>query len=122
MRDARGDGVADGSSAQHKPASVDLQVLAAVTAQMASPVLIADALGRTTWVNDAFVELGGFTQDEARGRSPGSMLGGLDPDPAVALASSDAAQRRQTYGARLVHNRNSGEGRWVEIEAEPICD
>jgi PAS domain S-box-containing protein len=122
MRDASGDVITGGDSARCELVTVDLHVLAAVTAQMSSAVLIADASGRTTWVNDAFVVLCGYTVDEARGRSPGSMLGGLEPDPAVAVTMSDAVRSRETYSARLVHHRRSGEGRWVEIEAEPIRD
>ncbi len=85
-------------------------------------VVIADAQGRTVWVNEQFTAMSGYTLEEMLGRTPGSVLQGHDTDPAT-VAELRAAIARQTEITREILNyRKDGTPYWIKLTINPLFD
>jgi diguanylate cyclase (GGDEF)-like protein/PAS domain S-box-containing protein len=95
--------------------------LAQVARLSASAVVIADAEGRTEWVNEAFTRLTGYTLDELRGRKPGHVLQGPGTDPTtVAFMRERLARGTGFSGVEILNHRRDGRPYWVLLEVQPV--
>lgn len=94
--------------------------LALVVRQMTTPVIITDAAGRTQWVNDAFSRVTGYSLEELRGRTPGSVLQGPDTDPAAVAEMRAAIRSGEEFCVSIVNYSKDGNPYWIEIKASPI--
>jgi diguanylate cyclase (GGDEF)-like protein/PAS domain S-box-containing protein len=94
--------------------------LALIVRQMTTPVLITDAAGRTEWVNEAFERVTGYSLDELRGRTPGSVLQGPETDPETVARMREAVRAGEGFRAEIVNHRKDGRPYWIEINATPI--
>ena len=96
-----------------------LSMVASRTDNMA---IISDAKGRIEWVNDGFIRITGYTLEEVKGRTPGSLLQGpeTDPDTVDYMRSQLAANRGFT--SEVVNYSKSGRPYWVAVEVQPVRD
>jgi diguanylate cyclase (GGDEF)-like protein/PAS domain S-box-containing protein len=97
----------------------DLERLADVVRQSTNLAVVTDAAGRIEWVNPSFESLTGWTLDEVRGRSPGSVLQfeGTDPDT---VAEIDAALRAERPVRVEIQNRaRDGRRFWIDLAIQP---
>jgi hypothetical protein len=54
--------------------------LALIVGSMDNAVVVTDAMGRVEWINAAFPRITGYSFEEVRGRTPGSLLWGPETD------------------------------------------
>ena len=100
----------------------DLDRLARVVRHTSNAVTLCDAQQRIHWVNEGFTRITGYTLAEARGRTPGELLGSGKADPAV-LATLQAAARTGTACRVEVQNRDKrGQDYWIDTEVQPTHD
>ena len=83
-------------------------------------ITITDRTGTIEWVNRSFVELTGFTLEEAAGHSPDELLFGTETDPKTAMAINAAFQDRQSTKAEVLNYSKTGQAYWVEMEIVPV--
>jgi PAS domain S-box-containing protein len=114
----------DPSAAAGPPPGLPPQLapLAAVARTLRGAIVITDAAGGVTWVNDSFVRLSGYTLDELRGQPPGRRLQGPDSDPATIATMRAALAAGRPFDVEILNYARDGRQYWVRIEAQPIRD
>ena len=74
-----------------------------------------------TWVNAAFTELTGYTQEDVVGRNC-RFLKGPDTDPAAATRLRKALETGRTITETLVNYRKDGSSWWNRVIITPVHD
>lgn len=85
-------------------------------------VVIADAEGKIEWVNEAFTQISGYTQDEVLGKIPGRFLQGKDTDPAVSKYLGESIRKKVKTEGKLVNYTKSGEPYIIYLQIFPVFD
>jgi diguanylate cyclase (GGDEF)-like protein/PAS domain S-box-containing protein len=108
------------AEAELRRSEAEARKLALVASRTHNPVLITDAQGHLEWANAAFTELTGYTLEDIRGRTPGSMLQGPDTDPETIQQMRKSIAAAQPFKVELVNYSRSGRRYWLSIDAEPV--
>ncbi|MHC5004367.1 MAG: histidine kinase dimerization/phospho-acceptor domain-containing protein, partial [Planctomycetota bacterium] len=96
--------------------------LSIVAARTVNAVILTDARGIIEWVNDGFRRLTGYTLEEAKGLTPGSLLQGPGTNPATVRFMGDRIRRAEGFTTDVLNYSKSGEPYWVHVEVQPIHD
>jgi len=102
------------------PRDSDPHCLRNVSGRMANSVIIADAAGLVTWVNDAFTSITGYRADDIIGRRPGDVLEGPGTDRATKAAMSRGLADHGGFHAEVLNYRKGGEPFWAEVDVVPL--
>lgn len=103
-------------------ANRNLQTLGAVASSTRNIVIVADAEGNITWVNNAFVTSTGYTMEEARGRKPGELLQGQESDAETIRYMNEQLIAGKGFETEIVNYTKDGQCFWIAIEVQPIVD
>jgi PAS domain S-box-containing protein len=98
------------------------RTLALVAARTDNAVVVTDIRGHIEWVNEAFVRITGYTQDEVRGRKPGEILQGAKTDPKTVDLIRNALVNEQSISTEILNYRKDGSTCWLSIEIQPMRD
>ncbi|MFX4298888.1 PAS domain S-box protein [Pseudosulfitobacter pseudonitzschiae] len=98
----------------------ELKRLSQVASQTTNGVLITDGEMRIEWVNDGFTRMSGYTLDEVKGKTPGSVLNGPKSNPATIAHMERAIDNREKFHAEIMHYNRSGAEYWTEISCNPL--
>jgi PAS domain S-box-containing protein len=102
--------------------TVDLDRLARVARHTDSVVLLVDANGQISWVNEGFTRLTGRTLDEVKNQPALSLIRrDLTPEDTV-LALTQHALRGETFRGTVVVSGADGLERWLDLELQPNHD
>lgn len=85
-------------------------------------VLVADHLGRTIWVNDAFEKLTGYEKWELVGLKPGDLLHGYDSCPDAKRKMGEAIRCQQQVNVEIINYTKSGTAYWTDLDISPKFD
>lgn len=96
--------------------------LSLVASQTTNGVVITDADGRVEWINEGFTRISGYTLDDLRGRTPGSVLQGPETDQSTVAQIRAALRRREPFVAELINYGKNGEPYWIRISCDPLLD
>jgi len=100
----------------------DLDRMARVVQHTNNAVSIADAQGRITWVNAGFTRLTGYTLEDARGKTPGELLGSGNADPVALQTLLDAVVTGQACRVEILNRAKDGHEYWTDTEVQPTRD
>ncbi len=100
----------------------ELRKLAVMVKKSASMILLTDAVGRITWVNDAAVSLSGYAQEEAIGMTLGAFLCGTETGAATAKNIQNYIAKGEAFHTESLNYNRSNETYWAEIEGQPVKD
>lgn len=100
----------------------ELKTLSEVIARASHGVIFTDPDGRVTWVNDATVEMTGYTPEELHGRKPGDLFQGPGSDPAVIAEMSRALAAGEGFQIEIVNYCRAGRAYDLYIACSPIRD
>ena len=104
-------------------ASIDeLDKLSQVASRTKNAVIICDPLGRIEWINQAFIEITGYTLEEVKCKTPGSLLQGENSDPETINYMRDHIRRGEGFDAEIINYHKSGKPYWIAIEVRPAYD
>lgn len=98
----------------------DLRRLSMVAEKTGNAVIITDAEQRIAWVNEGFTRISGFTFEEARGQTPGSMLQCPETDPTARRRIREALRAGRPYKGEILNRTKDGRRYWLEIEIQPV--
>ncbi len=96
--------------------------LAVVASKTDNLVVITDAMGQIEWVNDAFERVTGYTLDEVKGRTPGSVLQGPHSDPDTIQYMHQKIRAGEGFHVEILNYAKSGREYWLVIEVQAIYD
>jgi len=100
--------------------TAELARLSQVARFTSHAVIMADAEGRTTWVNEGFERITGFSAAEVIGRKPGELLQVPESDPATVVTIRDALQRGEGCRVELLNGHKDGHRYWLDLEIQPL--
>lgn len=83
-------------------------------------VIITDAEGRATWVNEGFAQISGYGSEEVIGRKPGELLQVPETDPATVAAIGEALRRGEGCRVEILNGHKDGRRYWLDLEIQPL--
>jgi two-component system, sensor histidine kinase and response regulator len=102
--------------------TAELDRLAQVVRHTSNAVVITDRDKRITWVNEGFTRVTGYTPAEARGKTPGDLLGSGRADPAVLQTLADGVACATGCRVEILNRAKDGREYWNETEVQPLTD
>ena len=100
----------------------ELEKMSLVASRTTNSVIIMDAQSRIEWVNNSFINLTGYTLEEALGLKPFEVLGGPETDQEKINYMLDKVSKGESYIAEVLYYKKSGEKVWLHIEGTPVFD
>ncbi|MBT1689525.1 PAS domain S-box protein [Dawidia soli] len=116
------DGVAIGmfrDVTRRKQRRLERQTLNMIASRTSNGILMIDARGRITWVNQGFVRISGYALEEVVGRVP-TFLNGPETSPETLAYMENMMRQGRTFRTELIHYTKSGNKYWVDVEVIPL--
>lgn len=105
---------------EHRQAVEESDRLARIINKSPNMVMLTDVQGNITWTNEAFAHVTGYTQTEAFGRKPGSLLQGPETSLQAISMMSDAIRKVEPVRVELLNYTKSGQTYWANVKLEPV--
>ncbi len=102
--------------------ATEFEYLSMAAQRTNNSVIFMDAECRTTWVNEGFVRMSGYSPEEAAGQVPGILLHSDRTDPNVLIALRAALAAGEGFRADLLHRAKDGHTFWVDVDIQPLRD
>ena len=102
--------------------TADLDRLAKVAQHTSNAVSITDRQTRIQWINEGFTRITGYSLDEARGKTPGELLGSGKAAAPVLQALKDSATNGSSCRVEMLNRARDGHLYWVDTEVQPLHD
>lgn len=99
-----------------------LQKLSMVASKTTNAVVITDASYQTTWVNEGYTRLTGYSLDEVRGEEPRCSAQQLQIDQLTMKRMRNAVAERVSFEGEVMNYSKSGRLYWVHIKTDPFFD
>ncbi len=96
--------------------------IALVAERANDAIVITDARGRVEWVNAAFTQLTGYTQEDMLGQSPGKFLQGPETDAETVAAIGENLARNDGINVEILNYTSEGEPYWVDMDITPVLN
>ena len=99
----------------------DIRLREQALSQISQGVLISGADRLTTYVNDEFVRITGYSREEVLGK-PCSILQGPGSRPDVVLQIRAALDAKQPFHGEILNYRKDGTPFWNDLSINPVFD
>ncbi len=99
----------------------DIRLHEQAMSQISQGVLISEANRLTTYVNDEFVRITGYSREEMLGK-PCSILQGPNSQPDVVLQMRAALDAKQPFHGEILNYRKDGTPFWNDVSINPVFD
>jgi PAS domain S-box-containing protein len=83
-------------------------------------VVITDKERKIEWVNKAFEDLTGYTQQEVIGKNPGSLLQFKNTEKETIRAIRKAMNNQETFVGEIQNISKTGRKYWIELSISPV--
>ncbi len=103
-------------------AEKELKRLALVTSRTTNAIVLADLDWRIEWVNQAFIDLWGYTLEEVKGRRPSEILKGPATDASLLAEMTRLDGEKKMFQGEIVNYSKDGREIWTELETQPLTD
>lgn len=105
---------------QSRSVNETLTLLSLVASRTDNAVIIMDQHGHVTWVNEAFVRITGYAQQDAENVRPDALLGG--PDTSREALKDIARAFEEGFGATVEFLQYQKEGKtgWLSLNLTPV--
>lgn len=105
---------------ERKRSEQELEELALVASRTNLMVIISDANGVITWVNDSFTQKTGYTLNEIFGKRPDVLLSGPETDPRTVQTIYDHLLKGSDYQGEILSYDKWGNPIWFYIDVAPV--
>jgi len=103
-------------------AEENLAVLSLVASKAKNPVSIMEPDGTISWVNEAFVQMTGYSPLEATGKRPDELLFGPSTEEAAVRQFQQALRNGHELTQEILLYRQDGRTFWAECNLIPVHD
>ncbi len=100
----------------------DLKRVSLLIEENVNGVVITNDKGKIQWVNKAFEELTGYTLNEAKDKSPGSLLQGAASDPVTIAYLNKQIYSGQPFECEIINYTKHGKEYWIRLSGQPVFD
>lgn len=100
----------------------EIERLSEVARRTTNLVIVSDTEGRIEWVNPAFEKRSGWSLEDARGKTPGSILQSDKTDKRTLRKISTALRNRAPVSAEILNVSRDGEEYWISLDIQPLFD
>lgn len=100
----------------------EIRTLAAAASRSDKAVVIANSRGQIDYSNEAFHQLTGYTNEEVRGKTPGSLLQGPETDPRTVTFMHQQLRDGLPFKVEVLNYHKSGRKYWVHLDVQPVRD
>ena len=107
---------------KEKEQANQLQMMAKVLETTNSMVLITNENREIEWVNQAFLNLTEYTNEEVIGQKPGTLLQGKETNPATIGYMKEKISKNEPFEIETLNYSKSGQPYWIHIKCHPIFD
>jgi len=85
-------------------------------------VMLTDTVGKIVWVNPGFTRTNGYTQAEALGRTPGSLLQRPESNQEGTRQFREGLVTQREFAVVMQNYTKAGDEIWVSVQVHPIFD
>lgn len=96
------------------------QIASSIAQNSVFPIVITDASRLTVWVNPAFIRLSGYTLNDLRGKTPGSVLHSPNTNPQTILFLRQKLNAHQPCSVEILNRSKDGREYWIELNIQPV--
>lgn len=105
---------------EEKASQERLKVLSQIAEDNINAVVIADQQGKITWINKSFIEMTGYTLEEAIGRKPGELLQGPETDKSTIEYLRKQIKNGDPFSTEIINYSKAGNKYWLRIQGQAI--
>ncbi|RYD92179.1 MAG: PAS domain-containing sensor histidine kinase, partial [Sphingobacteriales bacterium] len=105
---------------QRKKAEQDLEILSFAARKSPGGIVIRDVNGVILWMNETLETIIGYSSDEMRGNTFGTMLLGEDTDLTVFNSAIKAVAENKSYEVEIKIYKKDGTPAWVWVSNSPL--
>lgn len=102
--------------------AAELLRLSMVVAQVQDAIVVTDATGNITWVNEAWSRVTGYPATDAIGKRPGALLHGARTSDETTARMRASVRAGRPFEAEVLNYRRDGAEFWMEVRASPVRD
>ena len=107
---------------ENKEKEEKLKELALVASKTTDAIIIADARGRITWINQAYEDLTGYSLEEVIGRKPSELIHGSQTDAETVKRIRNAIKNQVPVSEVILNYTKDKQTYWVDITINPVFD
>ncbi len=107
---------------EKKKVEQELEVLSTVASKTNTGVTICNQQGQITWVNEALVNLIGYTSAELLGKLLGDILSTDETDRKVILEARKASEHKKSFSIEVLAETKNGIPIWLAVSNTPILN
>ncbi|MEO5564638.1 MAG: PAS domain S-box protein [Chitinophagaceae bacterium] len=94
--------------------------LSLIARQTVNALIITDAEGKISWVNNAFTHITEYEPDEVMGKKPGSFLQGEETDPLTVDYLRKQVKDKLPFRCDIINYTKSGRKYWMHVQGQPL--
>jgi PAS domain S-box-containing protein len=96
--------------------------VAMLARQTVNALILTDAEGKITWVNDSFSRMSEYNSPEVIGRGISNFLQGKETDPAALQYFRKKIKDKQPFDCEILNYSKSGRKYWIHAQGQPLFD
>lgn len=98
----------------------EIQKLSLVAQKTSNGVLLCNNKGQIEWVNEAFINVSGYTLEEVKGKFAAALLHGEETDPAVEAEIMQQSALGNSITRQIINYKKNGQPHWIQLNLSPI--
>jgi PAS domain S-box-containing protein len=99
-----------------------LQEMSLVADRTSSGVVVSDANGLITWVNEGFTKMTGYSQEDVRGKRRLELSDKQPTDTEEAGQFQAGIESRKSFSVELSNIKKNGARHWIHMDVTPIFE
>lgn len=107
---------------EKKIIEAELKKLSLVASQTNNGVIITNRDRLIEWINESFLRISGYSQDELIGKKPGKLLQGKETDPETIRRIRQKLDLGQPFSEEILNYHKNGKPYWVKLHISPILN